>query len=30
MWWELKITRLTGGVVALSGIALFVALLLTS
>jgi hypothetical protein len=30
MWWELKITRLTGGVVALSGAALFLALILTS
>lgn len=30
MWWELKITRLTGGLVALSGVALFVALILTS
>ncbi len=30
MWWELKITRRTGGLVALSGAALFVALILTS
>jgi hypothetical protein len=30
MWWELRVTRLTGGLVALSGAAIFVALLLTS
>jgi hypothetical protein len=30
MWWELKITRATGLAVALSGISLFVALILTS
>jgi hypothetical protein len=30
MWWELKTTRRAGAVVALSGIALFVALILTS
>jgi len=30
MWWELKITRSTGLVVTLSGVALFVALILTS
>jgi hypothetical protein len=30
MWWELKTTRLTGGLVALGGAAIFVALILTS
>jgi hypothetical protein len=30
MWWELKTTRFIGGIVALSGVALFVALILTS